>query len=96
MTIFAYHQCGACLIALAAQSLQRSSQVDEEIDIVTPWAGNGMISIFVKQRRRQARWYSLAPGGRALAILVILHALPIDLAAAQSPAPQPYRIMAAV
>jgi polysaccharide biosynthesis/export protein len=95
MTILAYHQCGACPIALAAQSLQRSSQVDvEEIDIVTPWAGNGMISIFGKQRRRQARWCSLAAGVRALAMLVILHSLPIDLAAAQSPAPPPYRITA--
>jgi polysaccharide biosynthesis/export protein len=53
-----------------------------------------MISIFGKQRRRQARWCSLAAGGRALAMLVILHAWAIDLAAAQSPAPQPYRITA--
>src|ERR1700720_4594708 len=53
-----------------------------------------MISIFGKQRRRQARWCSLAACGWALAMFVILHAWSIDLATAQSPAPQTYRITA--
>jgi polysaccharide export outer membrane protein len=52
-----------------------------------------MISI-LKQQRRRARWCSLAARGWALAMLVILHAWSIDLATAQSPAPQPYRIAA--
>jgi polysaccharide export outer membrane protein len=49
-----------------------------------------MISISGKQRRRQARWCSLG----ALALFVFLHAWSIDLATAQSPAPQSYRITA--
>jgi polysaccharide export outer membrane protein len=53
-----------------------------------------MISIFGKQRRRQPRWCSVAAGGWALAIFVILQAWAIDLATAQSPAAQTYRIMA--
>jgi polysaccharide biosynthesis/export protein len=53
-----------------------------------------MDSIFGKQRRRQARWCSLAAWGWALAMFVILHAWSIDLATAQSPAPQVYRITA--
>ena len=53
-----------------------------------------MISIFGKQRRRQARWCSLAACGWALAMFVILHAWSIDLATAQSSAPQAYRITA--
>jgi polysaccharide export outer membrane protein len=53
-----------------------------------------MISIFGKPRRTQARWRSLAAGGWALAMFVILHAWAIDLATAQSPAPQTYRITA--
>src|SRR5258708_12703880 len=53
-----------------------------------------MISIFGKQRRRQARWCSLAACGWALAMFVILHAWSIDPATAQSSAPQAYRITA--
>ena len=55
---------------------------------------NGIISIFGKRRRGQPRWCSLVAGGWVLAMFVILHAWAIDLAAAQSPAPQPYRITA--
>jgi polysaccharide export outer membrane protein len=51
-----------------------------------------MISIFGKQRRRQARCCSLASGGWGLAMLVIVQAWAIDVATAQSPAPQTYRI----
>jgi polysaccharide export outer membrane protein len=52
-------------------------------------AGNAMISIFGKLRPRQAR-----ACGWALATFVILHAWSVDLATAQSPAPQAYRIAA--
>jgi len=51
-----------------------------------------MFANFEKQGHRQARWCSLAGGGWAVAIFVVLHAWPIDPAAAQSPAPQAYRI----
>jgi polysaccharide biosynthesis/export protein len=53
-----------------------------------------MMSIFRKRRRRKARWSSLAVCGWALAAFVMLHAFTIDLATAQSPAPQTYRITA--
>jgi polysaccharide export outer membrane protein len=53
-----------------------------------------MISVFGKPRRRHARWCSVATCGWALAMFVILHAWSTDLAAAQSPPPQPYRIAA--
>src|SRR5258705_5585361 len=53
-----------------------------------------MISIFGKPQHSQRRRYSLAAGARALAMSVILHAWSIDLATAQSPAPQAYRITA--
>jgi polysaccharide biosynthesis/export protein len=50
-----------------------------------------MISIFGKRRRRQAQWCSC---GWALALFIIFHTWSIDLATAQSPASQPYRITA--
>jgi polysaccharide biosynthesis/export protein len=53
-----------------------------------------MISIFGKPQHSQRRRYSLAAGARALAMAVILHAWSMDLATAQSPAPQAYRITA--
>jgi polysaccharide export outer membrane protein len=53
-----------------------------------------MISIFGKPQHSEGRRCSLAAGVRALAISVILHAWPIDLATAQSQAPQTYRITA--
>jgi polysaccharide export outer membrane protein len=53
-----------------------------------------MISIIGKRRRRQARWCSLPAAGWALAMSVILYAWAIDLATAQSLAPQTYRITA--
>ena len=51
-----------------------------------------MFSNFGKLGRRQARWCSLAGGGWAVAIFIILHAWSIDPAIAQSTAPQAYRI----
>ena len=53
-----------------------------------------MNSIFGKQRRRQARWCSLAGGSWALAMLIVFHAWATDPAATPSPAPQTYRIAA--
>src|SRR5258706_9013502 len=53
-----------------------------------------MISISGKQRGRQACWCSLAACGWGLVMFVILHAWSIDLATAQSPASQTYRITA--
>src|SRR5258706_3462836 len=53
-----------------------------------------MISISGKQRGRQACWCSLAACGWGLVMFVILHAWSVDLATAQSTAPQTYRITA--
>jgi polysaccharide export outer membrane protein len=50
-----------------------------------------MISLFSKPQHSEGR-SSLAAGARALAMAVILHAWSIDLATAQSQAPQTYRI----
>jgi len=51
-----------------------------------------MFANFEKQKRKQARWCSLAGGAWAVAIFIVFHAWPIDPAAAQSPTPQAYRI----
>ena len=53
-----------------------------------------MISIFGKPQQSEGRRRSLAAGARALAMSVILHVWSVDLATAQSQAPQPYRITA--
>jgi polysaccharide export outer membrane protein len=53
-----------------------------------------MISICGKPQYSQGRQCPLAAGVRALAMAVILHAWSIDLATAQSPAPQAYRVTA--
>jgi protein involved in polysaccharide export with SLBB domain len=53
-----------------------------------------MISIFGKLQQSQGRWRSLVSCARAMAMSVILLAPSIDLATAQPPAPQTYRIMA--
>jgi polysaccharide biosynthesis/export protein len=51
-----------------------------------------MISLFGKPQHSEGRRCSLVAGARALAMAVILHAWSIDLATAQSQAPQAYRI----
>jgi polysaccharide export outer membrane protein len=53
-----------------------------------------MISIFGKLQHSQGRRCFLAAGAQALAVAVILHGWSMDLAMAQSPAPQAYRITA--
>src|SRR5215216_4313633 len=53
-----------------------------------------MISILGKPLHSPGRWYSLASCAWALAMSVIFHAWSIELATAQSPAPQTYRISA--
>ena len=55
---------------------------------------NGIIFNFWEAAARTTTMVFLASGGWVLTMFVILHAWAIDLAAAQSPAPQPYRITA--